>query len=397
MPIAKDAHEPVVAPDAILEGLPDAVVAVAEDGRIVYANLAAEALFGWPREDLVGRLAEALWPGRLRRGYRRNVARLFAGDPSVDRYTEAVGLRRDGSEFVGEMRWGVVRTGTGPLLVVTGRDVSERRAAESRLRAVAAMGERALAGADPTELATEAVALLRTRLPIAGAHVRQAGGALIASDGAPGADLRLSFGAGELLVVKARPLTGEERSIVRAVATTLGTALARWRDEERMRHDALHDPLTGLANRTLLHDRLAGALARSRREDGTTALLFLDLDGFKRINDVHGHAAGDAVLVEIGRRLLAAVRPSDTVTRMGGDEFVVVCDDVDEETAVALARRLEAVIDQPITVDDTEHRLSASIGIALGHDDADELLRAADAAAYDAKGAGGGRIVVAGA
>src|SRR4051812_1859526 len=239
-----------VAPTAILDGLPDAVVAIGPDGRVVYVNAAAEELFGWPRDELFGRQAEVLWPGRLRRGYRRNLERWFGDDPPARAYTEAVGLRHDGTEFAGEMSWGVVRTGAGPLLVATGRDISARRATQERLRLVAAMGERALAGADPGDLAREAVSLLRTTLPLAGAHVRQAGGGLIASDGDVGADVRVAFGAGELLVVPERRLSGDERSFIRAVANTLGTALARWRDEERMRHDALHDPLTGLANRT---------------------------------------------------------------------------------------------------------------------------------------------------
>ena len=91
-------------------------------------------------------------------------------------------------------------------------------------------------------------------------------------------------------------------SFVRAVANTLATALARLRDEERMRHEALHDPLTGLANRTLLRDRLEHALARSGRDGGATGVVFVDLDNFKRVNDAYGHATGDAVLVELGKR-----------------------------------------------------------------------------------------------
>ena len=179
---------------------------------------------------------------------------------------------------------------------------------------------------------------------------------------------------------------------MRAVASILGTALVRLRSEEQMRHEALHDPLTGLANRTLLRDRLEHALARSAREGAPTGVLFIDLDEFKRVNDAFGHAAGDAVLAELGRRLVHAVRPADTVARLGGDEFVVVCEEIDEETALALGRRLDAAIRRPLDVAGAEHQLTASIGIALGRDDPDSMMAAADAAVYQAKAAGRGRV-----
>jgi diguanylate cyclase (GGDEF)-like protein len=164
-----------------------------------------------------------------------------------------------------------------------------------------------------------------------------------------------------------------------------------------MRHEAFHDPLTGLANRTLLADRLGQALARSGR-GGTTAVLVVDLDGFKHVNDTHGHAAGDAVLAAVAARLAAAVRPADTVARVGGDEFVVLCQDLGEAAARVLAARIEAVVGAPHTVAGVEHVLAASIGIAQVADVAttpERLLAAADEAAYRAKAQGGGRSVVA--
>ena len=386
--------ELLLAPAAILEGLPDAVVAVARDGRIVFVNALAEELFGYPREVLLGQPMQTLWPERVHERYTSNMQLYFATEHPLRFSTEAWGLRRDGSEFVGEMSWGIVETTAGPLLLAIGRDISERRAAEARLRAVAAMGERALAGADPADLAAEAVELMRTTLPIAGAEVRLAGGAVLASDGPmTEAGVRLPTGTGdELLVAPERELADEEISFVRAVANTLATALARLRDEERMRHEAVHDPLTGLPNRTLLRDRLEHALARSEREGGATGVLFIDLDNFKQVNDAYAHATGDAVLVELGKRLRTAVRPADTVARLGGDEFVVVCEQVDEESALALGRRLQDAIGLPLTVGGVKHWLSASIGIALGHTDPDALLGNADAAVYRAKADGRGRV-----
>jgi diguanylate cyclase (GGDEF)-like protein/PAS domain S-box-containing protein len=386
--------ELLLAPAAILEGLPDAVVAAARDSRIVLVNAVAEELFGYPRAELLGRPVDVLWPERLRERYRRNMELYFAMEHPLRFSTEAWGLRRDGSEFVGEMSWGIVETTAGPLLLAIGRDISERRAAEARLRAVATMGERALQGADPSDLAAEAVELLRAGLPIAGAHVRLADGATLASDGSTsGSRVRLPIGAGdELVVAPDRALSDEEMSFARAVANTLATALERLRDEERARHDAVHDPLTGLANRTLLRDRLQHALARSEREGQATGVLFIDLDRFKDVNDAYGHATGDAVLMELGRRLPAAVRPADTVARLGGDEFVVVCEATDEPSALGLGRRLQAALRPPVTVGDRELTLSASIGIALGHHDAEALLGNADAAVYRAKAAGRGRL-----
>jgi diguanylate cyclase (GGDEF)-like protein/PAS domain S-box-containing protein len=388
--------EPLLAPAAILEGLPDAVVASDSDERIVYVNALAEELFGYTRAELLGQPVQTLWPQRVRNRYTRNLRLYFATENPLRFSLEAWGLRRDGSEFVGEMSWGIVKTSAGSLLLAIGRDITGRRTVEGRQRAAAALGERALGGADAVSLAAEAVDLLRTRLPIVGAEVRLAGGSALATDG-PVVEpaLRLAIGIGdELLIVPERQLADDELSLVRAVAHTLATALARLRGEERTRHEAVHDPLTGLANRTLLRDRLEHALAKSERHGGDTAVLFVDLDDFKGINDRYGHVTGDAVLMELGRRLRMAVRPGDTVARFGGDEFVAVCENVDEVAARAVGQRMLEAIRIPIATGEAEHWLSASVGIALGASDPDALLDNADAAGYRAKAAGRGRVEV---
>ncbi len=388
--------EVLLAPAAILEGLPDAVVAANRDGTIVYVNALAEELFGYPREEVLGKPVWTLWPERVRERYIRNMELYFATEHPLRFSSEAWGRRRDGSEFVGEMSWGIAETSAGPLLLAIGRDVSERHAAEVRLRAVAAMGERALAGADPGDLATEAVELVRSTLPIAAAEVRLASGAILASEGEKSdQEVHLQVGGDdELLIWPAKELIGEEMDFVRAVGNTLATALARLRGEERVRHEAVHDPLTGLANRTLLHDRLEHALARSEREGVATGVLFIDLDNFKQVNDQYGHATGDAVLAELGKRLRGAVRPADTVARVGGDEFVVVCEEVDDESALALGERLQQAISLPLTVNGVNHWLSASIGVALGRAEPDTLLANADTAVYRAKATRRGMVVL---
>jgi diguanylate cyclase (GGDEF)-like protein/PAS domain S-box-containing protein len=388
---------------SVLAGLPDATVAASADGRIAFVNSHAEELFGYRSEDLVGRPVAMLWAERVRERYTRNMELYFATEHPLRFSTNVEGLRSDGSVFVGEMSWGIVETDSGPLLLAIGRDISERRARIARLRrqseqqqAVAALGERALGGADLADLAAEAAERVVQALPATHAEIPG-----IAAAGEPGGEpFAVEIRSrdtifGELVVAPAGALDEDAHSFLRAVANVLAGALTRLRGEERMRHEALHDPLTGLANRTLCRDRIVHALAR--RAEGTACVLFVDLDAFKRVNDVYGHAAGDAVLVALSRRLSATVRPADTVARLGGDEFVVVCEDIDEDTAIALGHRLTEAIGEPLEVAGAEHRLSASIGIALGgagRRDPDALLAEADAAAYRAKADGRGGVEV---
>ena len=151
---------------------------------------------------------------------------------------------------------------------------------------------------------------------------------------------------------------------------------------------AVRDPLTGLANRALLAERLAGSLARDARSGESTGVLFLDLDGFKEVNDHHGHAVGDAVLRGVADRLQRAVRPSDTVARLGGDEFVVVVEGASPAALTTLADRLTAAVLAPLTVQDITLNIGVSVGVALaecGRAEASALLSQADSRMYDAK------------
>jgi diguanylate cyclase (GGDEF)-like protein/PAS domain S-box-containing protein len=159
--------------------------------------------------------------------------------------------------------------------------------------------------------------------------------------------------------------------------------------EDGLRYLALHDPLTGLPNRTLVTDRLCAALAARERQGGSTAVLVLDLDGFKQVNDSFGHDAGDAVLVELAWRMQAALRDVDTVGRLGGDEFAVVLPSAgSKQEALDAAGRLLEVLARPVHHPDFEIALGASIGMALAPHDGEEagtLLRNADAAMFRAK------------
>jgi diguanylate cyclase (GGDEF)-like protein/PAS domain S-box-containing protein len=172
------------------------------------------------------------------------------------------------------------------------------------------------------------------------------------------------------------------------------------RTQVRLEYEAAHDPLTGLPNRTMFHEVGEQALARAARSGATTAVLFLDLDGFKNVNDSLGHDTGDHVLAELGRRLRSGVRDGDLVARLGGDEFCVVCEQVaGEQEARDVGRRLRENVAAPLAVRGREVQVGASIGIALdhgGHTTIGELIGEADAALYRAKrrGVDGSRIEV---
>ena len=163
------------------------------------------------------------------------------------------------------------------------------------------------------------------------------------------------------------------------------------------RHDAMHDVLTGLPNRALLRDRLARAFLRSERHKTSVALVFLDLDGFKHVNDSLGHDAGDQLLVEVGQRFHETVRETDTVARLGGDEFAVLVEDVADLTDVTeVAERLLEALTEPVSLEQRDVSVNASIGIAISSNEACDsrtLLRNADVAMYEAKRSGGGRYV----
>ena len=168
---------------------------------------------------------------------------------------------------------------------------------------------------------------------------------------------------------------------------------ARKEIEERMRVLAQQDSLTGLPNRRLLDDRLQQALAHARRDNEKLAVLLLDLDGFKGINDDHGHETGDAVLVTTAQRLKECVRATDTVARFGGDEFVAVLEGQNSmEDATPVAEKILGLLRLPIPVGDRQFKLTASIGIAIFPSDsenAETLLRMSDQAMYESKASGG--------
>lgn len=195
---------------------------------------------------------------------------------------------------------------------------------------------------------------------------------------------------------RARAFDGNDLELLEALALQASHVLTRIRLQRQLEHLALYDQLTGLASRPLVHRMLAEALGSTEPRGGALALIFVDLDGFKAINDELGHSAGDRALREIGGRLSAAVRQDDVVGRLGGDEFIVICTVVDREAAGRVVERLHAALREPLSGRAGAVRVTCSIGVALysgggSAPDPEVLIEQADAAMYRSKRAGKNR------
>jgi diguanylate cyclase (GGDEF)-like protein len=195
-----------------------------------------------------------------------------------------------------------------------------------------------------------------------------------------------------------RTYSDTEQQTLRSIAAHASFALTNARSADSMEYKAFHDPLTGLHNRALFVDRVRQALARSERVPNATAVLFADLDNLKSINDTLGHDAGDQLLVEVGKRLQASLRPSDSAARFGGDEFAMLLENIGgREQVIGAGERIMASLTAPFDINGTTIRPSASIGIAVSAGiavDPDRLVRDADRAMYHAKANGKGRYQV---
>jgi diguanylate cyclase (GGDEF)-like protein len=313
-------------------------------------------------------------------------------------------------------------TGTPVQLQGSAQEITAEKESETQLKAradqqaaVAHLGQRALGGLDLTTLLQEAVRVVADVLGAERCEVLEltpAGDSLSTRAATPdplggvtrsGAAVAIPgkgtpFGLLCVGAAAADAFGATEADFLASVANVLAAAIERHRIDDELAYQALHDPLTGLPNRVLLMDRLAQAAARAGRHPSRLAVLFLDLDRFKVVNDGLGHWAGDELLQAVAARLVAVVRPGDTVARFGGDEFVVLCQDLPDAAHVGvLAERIAAILAEPVTVSGREVTISASIGVVLadaGSNTPEALIRDADTAMYQAKERGRARYEI---
>ena len=438
---------------SVVDLLLDAICVVDMDGRFLFVSAAFERIFGYRPDEVIGRqVLELVHPDDHPKTLAA-VARIVDGDEQ--RNFENRYLHKDGR--IVHVSWSARRSPDHRVRVAVAHDVTERKQSESRQAAVYAISDAAHAAIDVKTLCRRIDDILAPIVPFSDLCVvlhdeerrrlefscqsaewhpaivehdsapyrlsREvvATGTQMAYDGAttriaplddrrgdewsvewlglPLATHDLTFGALLVRAPSTSPPAAADLSLMHFVAMQVASAIERKIIEARLLHGAGHDALTGLANRSLVRDRMTTAVTHARRDGTSLALLYLDIDRFKEVNDRLGHGAGDSLLQELARRLRACVRESDTVGRLGGDEFVVVLAKVqspEDMTAIAEKVRLAACAGfdcagESVTV-------SVSIGLArypLDGDDYEQLLERADEAMYRSKRRGGNCVSVA--
>ena len=386
------------------------------DGTILYTNACFDSLFGYGAHELEGRNVSLLEDPASRRDELR--AELQSVVTATGFWTgELQYVKRDGTSFWSRVNVSMLHHAEqGQVWIAVHTDVTARKRAEDALLEsedrLAEAQHIARVGSWEWEVASDTSVWSDELYRLLGAEVGEFTPSYLAYVGRVHPEDRTRFHS----VVYASTETGEPFAVdhrvelvggqvrwlrvqgrvettpddlIRVVGTAQDVTEQR-EAEEALAHQALHDPLTGLPNRALLLDRLEQALARRGKDRGSLAVLFLDVDRFKWVNDSLGHTAGDVLLVELARRLSGAARSGDTVARFGGDEFVVVCEDgAGGADAAHLAERFAAAISTPVVVAGTELTPTVSIGIVEASPsrpaDAAALIRDADTAMYQAK------------
>ena len=430
--------------------LMDAICVVDSRGRYVYVSAASERIFGYSPAELVGtQMLDLVHPDDRERTLAA-AREIMTGEPKL--HFENRYIHKDG--HVVHIMWSARWSEVDRLRIAVARDITELKRSEALRQALFDISEAAHTAGDLVELfrlmheiigtllpaQNFSVALfdpLRAQLnfpyhideqdPLRQSPVAQTLALEIAATGAAvlfcgkkkaslsqtlislmddnsscwlGVPLNAQSGTIGALMVKGHSCEGhysdQDQELLQFIANQATAAIERQRMHERLQQMAQFDPLTHLPNRMLLHERLLGSLERARLSDGRLAVLYLDLDKFKLVNDTFGHAAGDVLLQEVARRLTQCVRESDTVARIGGDEFIVLLDRINkEEDANIVARKILVGLNEPVNFNGVDWPIMASIGVAHFPDDgADlaQLFKYADEAMYLAKKNGGNRF-----
>jgi diguanylate cyclase (GGDEF)-like protein/PAS domain S-box-containing protein len=427
-------HQAIAASEArfrsLIEHAADLVLVIDDSGVVRDAGGSIERILGIPRSDTIGTALQSLI-------HQDDLPRFADCLKEVVQSTEPCSAEVRLSDGGGPWRWvelAATDRRADPLIegiVLNGREVTERRAAEAavleREAEIKAVFNAAAAGiivldrkgiVRRANMAAERIFDLPNDEIVGRANTDPRWG-MMREDGTP-----LSFSETpsqdaiqtrsaitDVVVGLHRPdgslvwLASNARPMLDPTDGAIGGAVVSFIDiterkslEDRLRHESLHDPLTGLANRVLFMEQLKQAIARAARQATSVATMFIDLDGFKEINDRLGHEAGDHALIEVASRLRQSVRVGDTIARFGGDEFGLILEGVlVPDEVVRAAERIITTLSTPYIVDGATVSLSASVGIAVtGEADTDptRLLRDADVALYRAKATGKGRYIL---
>ena len=399
----------------------DVTMVVDADGSLVYVTPSITQILGYRPEDLVDVLGEELGhPDDL---HRVMESRLRARRPGARERFEIRLCRADGAwHWFHATLTNLLEDPDVNGMVINLRDIAAEVAAqqalresEARFRAIAETAMEGIAAVSPegeilfaNERLTEILDLTLEevhRFLAEGLFYRGEGGATTRRlvrhppvEGAASYDLEYDHPrkGRRVLAVSASALWADHDRLLGTLGMVSDVTEQRTA-EARLKHQALHDALTGLPNRVLFADRLAMAAARQRRDGDSrgVAVLFLDLDDFKRVNDTHGHDVGDQVLGEVARRVAGSVRAADTVARLGGDELAVICEATDAASAVEVADRIRKALEAPVEVAGLRLSVDASVGVAVAPPHpVEDLLRLADRAMYLAKGDPARAVVV---
>ncbi len=407
-------HESQARFEALVEHASDVITVNDADGTLTYASPSALAVLGYEPGDLVGHAARDLvHPDDIARLAQTAAVQFERGVPEPIQYRarHRDGTWHDVEAIITDLQDEPAVAGT----VTNARDVTERRAAERRATNLVEILEATSELVVVSDPAGTIVYTNRSARALLGAHEGQHVTALsseatverLRTDIMPAArqrgnwtgELDLIDASGAVLPVAATvQVLRDERGNVSRIATVAHDITELKAAQRRLEFEATHDSLTGLPNRALFREIGERAIARAGRTNEELAVLFLDLDGFKLVNDSYGHDVGDLLLGSVARRLRDTVRAGDTLARLGGDEFVILCEHPRGESAMLeLSERIIETVSQPATIEGHEVRVGVSIGIACSHGAETgvvELIRDADVALYHAKRRGRGRAEV---